>query len=31
MRENAAGADLTLSNQDLDKVTDLWRRGFTDG
>jgi aryl-alcohol dehydrogenase-like predicted oxidoreductase len=28
MRENAAGADVTLSKEDLDKVADLWRRGF---
>jgi aryl-alcohol dehydrogenase-like predicted oxidoreductase len=28
MRENAAGADVTLPKDDLDKVADLWRRGF---
>ncbi|MGH7927828.1 MAG: aldo/keto reductase [Candidatus Binatia bacterium] len=28
MRENAAGADVTLTAEDLDKVADLWRRGF---
>jgi aryl-alcohol dehydrogenase-like predicted oxidoreductase len=28
MRENAAGADVTLSREDLDKVADLWRRDF---
>lgn len=29
MRENAAGADVTLPADDLDKVAELWRRGFT--
>jgi len=28
MRENAAGADVTLPAEDLAKVADLWRRGF---
>jgi aryl-alcohol dehydrogenase-like predicted oxidoreductase len=28
MRENAAGADVTLPADDLDKVAELWRRGF---
>ena len=28
MRENAAGADVTLPKDDLDKVADLWRSGF---
>ncbi len=28
MRENAAGADVTLPAGDLDKVAELWRRGF---
>ena len=28
MRENAAGADVTLPADDLDKVADLWRSGF---
>jgi aryl-alcohol dehydrogenase-like predicted oxidoreductase len=28
MRENAAGADVTLSREDLERVADLWRRGF---
>jgi aryl-alcohol dehydrogenase-like predicted oxidoreductase len=30
MRENAAGADVTLPAEDLDKVADLWRRGFSE-
>jgi aryl-alcohol dehydrogenase-like predicted oxidoreductase len=30
MRENAAGADVTLPPEDLEKVADLWRRGFED-
>jgi aryl-alcohol dehydrogenase-like predicted oxidoreductase len=29
MRENAAGADVTLPADDLDKIAELWRRGFT--
>ena len=28
MRENAAGADVTLPKDDLEKVADLWRSGF---
>jgi aryl-alcohol dehydrogenase-like predicted oxidoreductase len=28
MRENAAGAEVTLSEEDLDKVADLWRQSF---
>jgi aryl-alcohol dehydrogenase-like predicted oxidoreductase len=28
MRENAAGADVTIPREDLDKVADLWRRSF---
>jgi len=28
MRENAAGADVTLPADDLKKVAELWRRGF---
>ena len=28
MRENAAGANVTLPAGDLDKVAELWRRGF---
>jgi aryl-alcohol dehydrogenase-like predicted oxidoreductase len=28
MRENAAGADVTLPADDLEKVADLWRSGF---
>jgi aryl-alcohol dehydrogenase-like predicted oxidoreductase len=28
MRENAAGGDITLSREDLDKIRDLWRNGF---
>jgi aryl-alcohol dehydrogenase-like predicted oxidoreductase len=28
MRENAAGADVTLPADDLKKVGDLWRSGF---
>jgi aryl-alcohol dehydrogenase-like predicted oxidoreductase len=28
MRENAAAADIELSATDLEKITDLWRRGF---
>jgi aryl-alcohol dehydrogenase-like predicted oxidoreductase len=28
MRENASGADVTLPQEDLDKVADLWRHGF---
>jgi aryl-alcohol dehydrogenase-like predicted oxidoreductase len=28
MRENAAAADVTLSEEDLDKARDLWRNGF---
>jgi aryl-alcohol dehydrogenase-like predicted oxidoreductase len=30
MRENAAGADVTLPAEDLKKVAELWRRGFED-
>jgi aryl-alcohol dehydrogenase-like predicted oxidoreductase len=29
MRENAAGADVEIPAADLDKVADLWRRGFS--
>jgi len=29
MRENAAGADVEIPAADLDRVADLWRRGFT--
>jgi aryl-alcohol dehydrogenase-like predicted oxidoreductase len=29
MRENAASADVTLPADDLDKIAELWRRGFT--
>jgi aryl-alcohol dehydrogenase-like predicted oxidoreductase len=29
MRENAAGADVEIPAADLDRVVDLWRRGFT--
>jgi aryl-alcohol dehydrogenase-like predicted oxidoreductase len=29
MRENASGGDITLPPEDLAKVADLWRRGFT--
>ena len=28
MRENAAGADVTLPADDLERVAELWRRGF---
>jgi len=28
MRENAAGGDITLDSEDLDKIRDLWRNGF---
>ncbi|HEX2225940.1 MAG TPA: aldo/keto reductase [Candidatus Binatia bacterium] len=28
MRENAGGADVTIPREDLDKVADLWHRGF---
>ena len=28
MRENASGGDVTLPADDLDKVAELWRRGF---
>jgi aryl-alcohol dehydrogenase-like predicted oxidoreductase len=28
MRENAAGADVVLAKEDLEKVAALWRRGF---
>lgn len=28
MRENASGADVTLPPEDLEKVAELWRRGF---
>jgi myo-inositol catabolism protein IolS len=29
MRENAAGADVEIPVADLEKVSDLWRRGFS--
>src|SRR5207244_8542269 len=28
MRENAAAGDVTIPNEDLARVADLWRRGF---
>jgi len=28
LRENAAAADIELSAADLEKIADLWRRGF---
>jgi aryl-alcohol dehydrogenase-like predicted oxidoreductase len=31
MRENAAAADIRLSQEELQKITELWRNGFREG